>query len=725
MPHAPAIRALGAELPIHYNARCGVQAKRCDKAVATADRVGLLRLSPHHAYDVLAAVASPQYAYGIQPTPIPSSQHAALKSAFQKASQAHKRAHSWHMLHALVHKTHRTDPESVAIYTHMVTLGRALRNSVHLQATWARLWSVHRRAPRGPQAVFKMYLLRLNAHDLSPFVFEHPTAGRLDLLTASPAEWGHWLRNCLRNRLLRLADHARVRLRGAATIDIAQSVTLIRKMHPLRQTLVAILTDGLWTMQRHRQAQHQESGLCPHCSESEETPEHIWLRCPHWASYRSLLAQWQADIESQPPCVRHCLLATPTLPQACCAAWPALQLEAARIWEAREQDRHSRPQALEVPKEPPLPSLVPIPPFFPALGRKSRLNFDIPTGLTAQGGTWPATRSQFNRLTRYLARSRYTAHSPDNPPVTLLETMLDYLAINAQHRLWTGLPESQKGGWLSVQLLHWKQTLANWQRITQCEPPILSDVRHEIFAHGARFRGLPKLPRHACALTLQNAEEVDALLGALRTFIEHETALGDHTAGTEIWRRWPAGLLGTQLRDGGSLPGSSLLWDPPTRVVGVRVELRWEATRRAAAPNIASLRTNADHAFMTPCGAVADILATHGAHTRLDILGLATQWRKCSSRNVRLAQHARCAARSGAHTHERPRCTQCNQVGPTSCKAIWLSARCLGDKSSAADPAALEEAAHQATLTATTLTRIALCLPLLRPAPRAAALARG
>eukprot|EP00971_Amphidinium_carterae_P335449 6471293-Amphidinium_carterae.1 len=94
-----------------------------------------------------------------------------------------------------------------------------------------------------------------------------------------------------------------------------------------------------------------------------------------------------------------------------------------------------------------------------------------------QGREWNYPDEQWHQLMLFLARCRVPSSLDNVPCPTLLEVWLSFLVANGMHRLYTGVPDEQDGGWLSSQVENMRLMLLVFQNRAKFHPPLLESDR--------------------------------------------------------------------------------------------------------------------------------------------------------------------------------------------------------------------------------------------------------
>ena len=115
---------------------------------------------------------------------------------------------------------------------------------------------------------------------------------------------GSFWKRALSRRLLRIAQRKHPNLLGVVCADMCASLKLLKGPAKFpRAELIQILTDGIWTQKIRAKMQEQGDSLCRLCRSEEETPAHIFLRCPHWAPHRKWSPMVQNGMERELCCL--------------------------------------------------------------------------------------------------------------------------------------------------------------------------------------------------------------------------------------------------------------------------------------------------------------------------------------------------------------------------------------------------------------------------------------
>ena len=459
MPKPKHFVSLGVDLAMSPNVPLLRQRERCGKAVESARKIERLRLPTHTAQILLEIIVMPQAIHHLQIRPLSRRCEEQIRMATQRAAGLYRRAHCVPIVNALLRKPHRADPASYAMYVHLTTIAGALRVGGEAWRWWQHLRSQPlRAAPRGPRATMCVYMQRHNLVE-SPDgrTLYHPRAGECEWIRVQSTTLGHYLRVVLRDTLLLKAAAKRPELAGICDVDVPTTVGYYRKKDNLhRQELAAILCDGLWTMAKKKQAGLVGDATCRACGEGKESVAHVWWECRAWAHLRTVGAQTTQAWQQLPRYAWKCLLCPSGMPEALCAAWPAIQKQCSLIW--RERNRVGLRQGWVLSegmkrsvKRVDASTLNEAPPAETHDPRACALTvaseavlqasyaypFALTYALSSPKNPWIYSRSQWHRLTHFASRlhlpQKRDSHYVVRPSV--LELYLAYLHANGRSPL--------------------------------------------------------------------------------------------------------------------------------------------------------------------------------------------------------------------------------------------------------------------------------------------------
>eukprot|EP00971_Amphidinium_carterae_P256616 5095417-Amphidinium_carterae.2 len=339
IPEPTCVTSLGTEIPLKYHASGSLLRKRAQTTIRTGLRIHALHLPLPVSQDLVESAMLPQLSHNVTATLYPRKELQRVRSVVRRACRTEARAHSFEVCAALLARPHRYDPESQIMYMHITSLIKSLRVRGSAYVTWLRI-SEQRlyRVPRGPRGVYLKYLEKLSLIELDAFTLQHPTLGNIHLIDSGWTEFTHWIRACIRYRLLNHAQTRRHRLQGAQDCDVPVTTAFYRsKACGVRPELASILTDELWCLHKKHVCELAPSEICTFCEERiPETVEHALWHCQAWRLQRDsippVILQY---IHGMTPAARLCGICPANAPQVCKAVWGTYQVTLAQIWKTR------------------------------------------------------------------------------------------------------------------------------------------------------------------------------------------------------------------------------------------------------------------------------------------------------------------------------------------------------------------------------------------------------
>ena len=457
-PRVDTLSILGTQIPLSAQAKVDIHDDRQEKAQRCLDRVGVLRLPLHLTQTLVETVILPKFTYHIQARPVPRKLCENMRRSIQQIIRTDSKGHAWECLAVLVRKPHRFDPESSAIYAHIVSVCRALRCKGPALPRWHQALAIHQpKRPRGPRGVWILYLQRLDLREEEGILTHRPTGESIDMFKCDWGKFTHYVRSILRYRLLKRVADRRKNLEGAEQCDVKVTVALLRrKLLPNRALLIQALCDTIWSQERRASIGWTPSPNCEFCGCDREDARHILHDCPAWALYRTWPDDVARQIDEMPKAAQRCLLCPLTASERVKRQWSTYQQACVRILVARSNHIKKGPEVSRGPAP-----LVPAPKqtlHFAAcikpLSQLIAMPFTLPAKLRQGKCQWNWSRDQWHRLSHYMGTLRVEDPSiePVAPHPTTLELYLSYLVSNGGHRFTTQVCANRHGEWVSNQL---------------------------------------------------------------------------------------------------------------------------------------------------------------------------------------------------------------------------------------------------------------------------------
>ena len=210
-PRVKEVVILGHELVATKKAGGALQKKRMGRAIASAERLAMLRTNPAVAQKVAASVVLPKFAYGLSNRMPPKSEMERLRAAIKVAMGISGKAHSWEALCLFVVPAHLVDPFCKLATTHLMAVLRGLRQG---EASDVKLWD-EVDASQGPKKVAKEVMGTLAIVDSGGGRWT--IAGQqLDILLDPIPKIAHALREACRAYMIEQASKKRRHLSDGA-----------------------------------------------------------------------------------------------------------------------------------------------------------------------------------------------------------------------------------------------------------------------------------------------------------------------------------------------------------------------------------------------------------------------------------------------------------------------------------------------------------------------------
>ena len=663
----------------------------------------------------------PQFVFSTQVRPIPRAQIQLVRAACQRACHLNQRGHSTYLIHALLRKGHRSDPEAAAMYAHILSVADALRTSQKALPLWDALIGLPPQKPsRGPCSTLKIYLERLGVVlQEDGQVITHLRTGSCRWLCCPLEEFRHFLRSLLRQFHLSRAVKSRPVLEGIEGLDIKRTAAVYRAgTFPLRAELAAILTDGIWTQTRKHQARLVDSGVCRACSLGvPETPEHIWQQCPAWVEWRTCPPRvWQAW-NGLPTYSKRCLICPLDCDDDIRKCWSDLQKQSALIlqkrnsrgvregwvgnWRTPPEKDESHAETSTVPQDlqtsrmadPPSESQEEARALCPEIVSKRARHLDFVCTYRNHGRRlpWQYSRAQWHRLLRFASRIRIADDRGGDGSVvrpTTLELYLSYLASNGLVRFASQLDSTQNGHHIAVQLSSFVQAWRSFQSICDAEELVPnSKVIRDRWGEKADWGPhslLPKFALLALPAILPKWRIVGEMLRDAARLIA-ERATGDESGRGGLWRFWTPGLADSQLSsDLGALSPLPLNSHPDLRVrIRDKSTLtRWQIQQHdfMAFP-LLELPVLDQHFAALGTVSLREWLSSFGVGGVGDLRIACTVWRNAAKLARRAMKHNLTAKTRGVHLissvrGERWQCASCQKRGFLLISCRWWGYSC-------------------------------------------------
>ena len=554
--------------------------KRLGKAMASATKLCRLHLNPCLAQKVIQMAILPQAFYGIQPRCPANRDLQALRGRLKEAIGILRRSTSWEMICVVAHPNHLLDPLCYVVYTHIMTVVRALRGAdEELRSRWRHLVQFPPNHLRhGPRKVFQKYLELLNIHEQNEGFTLIIEGNPLDILERPMKKLGHLLRDRLRKLCLRFAEEKRKHLKGAqlACIDLLRKYTK-KEGYIHRAELIAVLADGVWTQRKRHLCGYAPTPTCP-CGAPEENLEHLWYDCPLWQHLRGPLLPMMDILRQSSPCTKLCAVPTTEVPKKVLSQWGDVQKVFAQILFFRNKLKMPTTDSgpAPVPREIDRPSVGGAPDFSLLKIPLRPLDFRIQERLNSGKTPWPFSREAWRNLCWWASFLRVPRNNSGRP-TTLLEACLSYLCLCQGHRFPTGNPASEGGDRISQQLAAFRRALLSFQAIANSEIIIQGKPSWQNETGWSRRIGLPRLQELARPVILPKWHEAVALLDE---FPRAVSSVDDSVDASRVWIRWSPGVPGSQM-GGPSSFVAPLLWElNPRTFRGKGAEPQWHRQAR-------------------------------------------------------------------------------------------------------------------------------------------------
>eukprot|EP00971_Amphidinium_carterae_P306394 6088802-Amphidinium_carterae.2 len=706
LPEPSCVTSLGTEIPLKYRSAGALQRKRIQTTIRTGLRIHSLHLPLPLAQNLVETAMLPQLSHNINATVYTKKSLQCVRSIVKRACRMERRAHSFEVCAALLTRPHRYDPESQILYTHIVSLVRSLRFRGQALITWQELVKQHLYTiPRGPRGVYLAYLSRLSIKEHEDaLTLTHPSLGSIHLLDSDWHACAHWLRACIKYRLLAHAQSRRHRLDGAADCDVAVTTALYRsKSCVCRPELASIMSDSLWCLHKKFVCELASDELCCFCDSGEnETVEHALWQCEAWADIRTKIPRSiLIHIGSMKSSARLCGICPQTAPAQCKTDWPLYQTVLAQVWKARMTVASSRGMTGRMPRRTSegescegmsstgghmygarveMTAQVapdPLPPA--AVWHGSRpISFELCFVTCTANFPFQYGREQYNKLSRFVAKIRVpdVEHRPLVPTCTLLELYLSYVQCNGGSGFCNFFPSSQYGDRIAWQLEAWRHALISFQHIANT--PLLVQMVAPAFAQWPKALGLTPMEEVPTRVLIPHWKRVREILHEF-PFVLGGLLTGTETKGTEPWRKWVPCIAGTQMRTDtiGGIPCNALM---QRHRLTRPVPWQWQSYKA---------RVWLDRLLDSDCSEILGrflggqtlyaVLLHHGIRSQAELRSIAIQQSVIIRRTRMLLDHNH--ARGRGHCCETARsiriyCARCNFYGSFAFKCAWLRQHC-------------------------------------------------
>ena len=569
VPVVNLVRYLGVEIPFGYNLPRTLLTTRAHNALAALQRVA--QLPNNLLIDVRAraieVAAIPKWAYGIVSSPPPLQLIGKLTVATKRALWSSRKAmHAFPMVAALVFRPHRLSPWGALVYNHVTYCVRALhqRQSELVDAT--RDLPSRLRA-RGPVQVMFTFLAQCGFIRGDGWVVTDPSVQDFNLVDCDIRAFAHSLRQGIRRALIALATKRRPNLRGSHLIDIDRTVKIFRRKHHTHLSeLVTLVSDGLWQGQRRFHAGKRPSQGCPHCGNDCEDTVHVLWHCPKWQSFRVVPETLVPELLLNQSSAA-CGICSRDFSEALLAQWENVQRQCAHIIRAHQEGstlEMGKPKPLlETPRGEVAPHR-----WSSVLWSGSRvIRFSVMALKNSRSVSWQYGDSNWNRIIVFLSRLRIASagQMPSLERISLLELVASYIVMNGGTRFYGGIPDSDSGGRVTIQLDRWHKALVAFSALAECEPLVPALASKAETTDRFRVLGLPRQILLSADVLIPNAVQVSHLLSGLSGQLP--TLTGKESQGAELWRRLVIGEPESQTNpDLRSIPAIPLAWLPPRRL---------------------------------------------------------------------------------------------------------------------------------------------------------------
>ena len=208
---------------------------------------------------------------------------------------------------------------------------------------------------------------------------------------------------------------------------------------------------------------------------------------------------------------------------------------------------------------PPLP-----PDHVYAQGR--HVDFTALAGRNNAGVAWPFSAAQWNRMQHFMRTIRIPRGGDEGlvPYASVLELYVAYVLMNGMHRFESGIPEEDRGEWLTSHLEAFTHGLQSVQGMALYDRLIYRQGEAYEMMKWQQTLGLPASPCLQTKIVLPHWQQVRRMMFQMSLRTPQRSDSDSMYA--QMWRRISFGHPGSQLRPGGTLPATALIWACPPRV---------------------------------------------------------------------------------------------------------------------------------------------------------------
>ena len=529
--------------------------------------------------------------------------------------------------------------------------------------------------PRGPKGVWRQVCESLEITEGPGHVMTNVEGGQVRLLSDEMPKISAFWQRALARRLLRVGQQKHPNLAGVVKADLNASLKLLKGPSKLpRAELIQILTDAIWTQKIRAKMQPEASPVCLFCEQEDETPEHIFLRCPRWAPQRKWSPMVQAEWSESSAACRNCLYVDPDATNMLRKEWGQVQAQCAQILRLRQESYSLRKNPDEGRHVQSVPVCAPEKTARP-------FPFTLDYTLRTRGHPWLYDRQQWHQLTHYASKLQIPEEGCNVRCVSTCEFFLSFLLMNGMHRFCDSVPSQERGGLITTQVESFVRAWRSFESVSGSPSVLQEEGTNTAKCTWVSRYGLKGFPTLATPIVLPNAAAVQAFLADTAGEREHlRDSMPYETYGW--WKLWAPGIPDSQMRTSGTLPMYPLANQAPKRLRG-KTSPSWRSQQhefRALWRRLSDCPIMNEQVGGRP---MRDYVWEYGILSRDDLRSMSLAYRKRAERAqalITLNQNACKKRHHVAHTTltVRAECLRCGRIGWLSHRSAWYTGRCGG-----------------------------------------------
>ena len=295
---------------------------KVDAAVSLCNRIRYTPFPFHMRCLLVSSLVMSRVLYGSEILDMNASQERRLRTAvgyciWKKSSKERSPG----LLLTLTVKGHVADPAQAVHVRRLMALQRCVRAEPRLLPVLCKIWArlaPKRRLRKGGFVENLLYTVkRLNVSPITDddgffdYGIYFPTEGHMKAITDfTPSEWAHYARDIARKAVWKQIDKERQRegreVWGIGDgIDTDKTMEVYRKSEAKKQGVYRkFLLNAVWTQARRAKMPDNDDDPTCQCGMEDETPRHLWWRCPRWAYIRDKHLLNEYDYDALPVALR-------------------------------------------------------------------------------------------------------------------------------------------------------------------------------------------------------------------------------------------------------------------------------------------------------------------------------------------------------------------------------------------------------------------------------------